>query len=336
MRIRWTRPAVATTGVLGLCASATTGTAAASTSATAARSGWRVVATANAALNVGIAPGKTSFWALGSVFVRKTAGGPIRPSGLHWNGRRWSKVTFPASVKSGIGCAGASSAGNVWAFAGSTLSGGFAQYAGALQLVRGKWQVRRSFTPPGLVSGCSVLGNGNAWLYGLTHTSPGVGTWRLRGAKWSRVQTGKFDLVTGSEVRADDVWAVGADYIGTNDVVAHWNGRSWTRISGLAKAVSGPGTKVQLWLNAINAVSRGNVWVAGQLMTGSGANDHVTNIVLHLSGGKWHKVAPGSAGYYLPARCGTAAGAGGQSLRSPSALVQSCSTRRRARATGPG
>lgn len=225
---------------------------------------------------------------------------PGIPSGLHWNGHSWSRVTFPKSVKSGIGCAGASSAGNVWAFAGAALFGHGASYAGALHLVRGKWQVSKSFTPAGLVSGCSVLGNGNAWAYGLTNVAPGVGTWRLRGRTWSRAQTGKFFLMSASEVRPDDVWAVGADYIGTDDVVAHWNGRSWTRISGLAKAVSGPGTKVRLWLNAINAVGRGNVWVAGQLITEKGVSDHVTNIVLHLSGGKWHKVAPGSAGYYLP------------------------------------
>ena len=227
----------------------------------------------------------------------------------------------------------ASSPGNVWAFAGSTLSGGSAQYAGALRLVRGKWQVSKSFTPPGLVSGCSVVGNGNAWLYGLSHVSPGVGTWRLRGTRWSRAQTGKFDLVTASEVRADDIWAAGADSLGTNDVVAHWNGRSWTRVSGLAAAVPGEGSKVQLWLNAINAVSRGNVWVAGQLIPRTGTN---VNIVLHLSGGKWHKVTPGSAGYYLPGAVRD--GRGGWWAITPFTPAPGPvrSARRRARPTGPG
>ena len=206
-------------------------------------------------------------------------------------------MTFPKSVKSGIGCAGSSSAGNVWAFAGAGLFGDGASYAGALHLVKGKWQVSKSFTPAGLVSGCSVLGTGNAWVYGLTHVAPGVGTWRLRGHTWSRATTGKFFLVTASEVRASDVWGIAADSLGSNDVVAHWNGHSWTRNAAMSKYVQGLGTKTLLELQFINAVGPGNVYVAGSLIPASGPG---STIVLHLSGGTWHKVAPGSAGYNLP------------------------------------
>lgn len=295
-RIGWARPAAAAVGILGLSALAVPG-ASASATAAAAGSGWRVVARANAALDVVVAPSKTSFWALGSVFATKTPGPAIRPSGLHWNGHDWSRVSFPKSVKSGIGCAGASPAGNVWAFAGMTLNGEFAQYSGALHLVRGRWQVSKSFTPAGLVSGCSVLGNGNAWVYGLGHVAPGVGTWRLRGHTWSRATTGKFFLVTASELRSSDMWAIAADSLGSNDVVAHWNGHSWTRNAAMSKYVQSLGTKTVLELQFINAVGPGNVYVAGSLIPASGPG---STIVLHLSGGTWHKVAPGSAGYNLP------------------------------------
>src|ERR1700722_18624059 len=297
-RIRWARPAVAIAGVIGLSASAASG-AAASTAAASASSGWRVVVTANAAFDTAIAPTRTSVWALGSVFPPGGIGKPaLRPTGLHWNGHSWSHVAFPSSVKSGIGCAAASSAGNVWAFAGTTLTGDSAQYAGALHLVRGKWQVSKTFSPAGLISGCSVLGNGNAWAYGLTHVAPGAGTWRLRGRTWSRATTGNFFLVTASEVRPTDGGAIAADSIGSNDVVAHWNGRTWTRQSGLAKVLPGLGRTVDPGFQQIHAVGGGNFWVAGQLITLS--NSKVSNIVLHLIGGKWYKVARGSAGYYLP------------------------------------
>jgi hypothetical protein len=215
-------------------------------------------------------------------------------------GHGWSRVTFPKSVKSGIGCAGASSAGNVWAFAGAALFGDNANYAGALHLVRGKWQVSKSFTPAGLVSGCSVLGNGNAWVYGLTHVAPGVGTWRLRGRTWSRAQTGKFDLVTASEVRPSDVWAIAADSTGLNDAIAHWNGHSWTRNAAVEKALPRPSSTVLVQIMAINAASRGNVWIAAMINTQSGQNTKVTDLVLHLSGGTWHRVARTSPGYFLP------------------------------------
>jgi hypothetical protein len=292
-RIGWARPAAAAVGIVGLSALAVPGASASATTA-AAGSGWRVVARANAALDVVITPSKTSFWAFGSALPGKVQG-PGIPSGLHWNGHSWSRVTFPKSVKSGIGCADLSSAGNVWAFAGAGLFGDNARYAGALHLVKGKWQVSKSFTPAGLVSGCSVLGNGNAWVYGLTHVGPGVGTWRLRGHTWSRATTGKVELVTASEVRASDVWGIAADSLGSNDVVAHGNGHSWTRNTAMSKYVQGLGTTL-LELQFINAVGPGNVYVAGSLIPASGPG---STIVLHLSDGTWHKVAPGSAGYNL-------------------------------------
>ncbi len=134
-------------------------------------------------------------------------------------------------------------------------------------------------------------------MYGLTHVAPGVGTWRLRGHTWSRATTGKFFLVTASEVRASDVWGIAADSLGSNDVVAHWNGHSWTRNAAMSKYVQGLGTKTLLELQFINAVGPGNVYVAGSLIPASGPG---STIVLHLSGGTWHKVAPGSSGYNLP------------------------------------
>ena len=254
---------------------------------------WRVVERTNSALYTIVAPTATSAWVLG------TKAGPNNtdlPFGQHWNGRRWSAVTFPAAVKSGIGCAGASSASYVWAFAGATVFGNFADYSAALRLSRGRATVAKSFTHPGLVSGCSVVGRGNIWVYGVTHVAPGLGTWRLNGATWSPAMTGNITPVTASTVSGTGPYAIAAGLDGLDNVVAHWNGHSWRPVSGLAATLPAESSTVLWGVTAINAVAPGNVWVAGSISNGT----TVSSFVRHLVGGRWHKVARTNPGYYLP------------------------------------
>lgn len=289
---------VAGLGLGSAAAAASAADASAAGAVPAAAAHWRVVARTDSALNTIVAPAAASAWVLGS---RAGAHFSSLPSGEHWNGHRWTAAAFPKSVTSGIGCSGASSPGNVLAFAGSSLQGGPGTYAGALRLSGGKWAVSKSFSPPGLVSGCSVLGPGNAWVYGLTHVAPGVGTWRLRGRTWKAVpHTGNFALVTASSVSAQDIWAIAAGPLGLDNVVAHWNGHAWTRqsLDGLLPAPTASVLPGLLW---INAVAAGDVWVSAVVETQSSHGPgKATALVLHLSGGKWHKVARTSAGYYLP------------------------------------
>ncbi len=282
-------------GLATTTALASTGGAAASPAATPH---WHVVADSNGALTTVIAPSPTSAWALG---VNAVGTSTFKPAGVHWNGHHWVAARFPKGVASGIGCAGSSSPGNVWAFAGAAAFGSGTTYAGALQLVGGKWIVSKKFTPPGLVSGCSVLGRGNAWVYGLTHVAPGVGTWRLTGRTWKPARTGNFYLVTASTVSARDVWAIAAGPSGLNNVVAHWNGRTWSRNKALGAVLPAPSATVTPSVTAINAVARGNVWISAEVTKQKNGVLSTTQIVLHLSGGKWHKVGRTNVGYRLPA-----------------------------------
>ncbi len=283
--------------IAGLGLATGTGALSAAASATAGPH-WSIVARTSSALDTIVAPAAASAWALG------TKAGPSSstpPAGVRWNGHRWSSVTFPASVKSGIACAAASSPGNVWAFAGSSLFGGFANYAGALRLSGGKWVVRKSFVPVGLVSGCSVLSPTNAWVYGLTHVAPGVGTWRLKGSTWRPVTTGSFDLISASQVSASDIWAMAADMVGNNDVVAHWNGTAWTSDAAFSAALPVQTSTLSWDVSAITAVAAGNVWVAGTILREDSHGNWIpSKYVLHLSGGKWHHVTRSNPGYYLP------------------------------------
>jgi hypothetical protein len=280
------------TGTVGI------GTLSAAVASTATGSHWSIVARANSALDTIVAPAAASAWALGT---RAGPSSTTLPAGVHWNGHRWSQVTFPATVKSGIGCSAASSPGNAWAIAGSSLYGGSATYAGALRLSGGKWVVKKSFAPAGLVSGCTVLSPANGWVYGLTHVAPGVGTWRLKGATWSPVTTGSFDLISASQVSAGNIWAMAADMVGNDDVVAHWNGTAWRSDASFAAALPAQSSTLTWDVSAINAVAAGNVWVAGTIMReNSHGNWIASKYVLHLSGGTWWYVAPSNPGYYLP------------------------------------
>jgi hypothetical protein len=260
--------------------------------ASASTTGWRVVERTGSALYTFVMPTATSAWALGAKVGPNNS---ALPSGVRWNGHLWSGVSFPTAVKSGIGCSGASSATNVWAFAGSSLFGNSAAYAGALRLSGGKATVAKSFTPPGIVSGCSVLGPGNIWVYGVAHVAPGVGTWRLHGTTWSKVTTGTFSLVTASKVSATDMYALADGATGVGNVVAHWNGSTWSRVPGLGGTLPTQ-TSTTMWeTTAINAVKPGNVWVAGEIFKGT----TTSTFVRHLWDGQWHKAGPRNFGYYL-------------------------------------
>jgi hypothetical protein len=295
--------------IAGLCLVAATGAAAspvaasrvaASTAAgvsTAGSAHWRIVAREDSALSTIVAPAVGSAWALGE----KGLPGSALPAGVRWNGHRWSPVSFPKTVKSGIACAASTSPGDVWAFAGSSLFGDNAGYAGALRLSGGKWIVKKSLVPPGIVSGCTVLSATNAWVYGLAHVARGVGTWRLKGSTWRLTKTGSFELISASEVSARDIWALAADRVGNNDVVAHWNGRSWRSDAAFAAALPAQSATLTWDVSAINAVGAGNVWVAGQILRENSQDNFVASpYVLHLANGKWRKVARSNQGYYLP------------------------------------
>jgi hypothetical protein len=87
--------ALAVTG-LGLTPAVVVGTASAG-QASASRS-WRVVETTKSAFLSGlVAPSRHNIWALGTGTVSGQPGKAF-PFGRHWNGRRWSKVSFPAAI----------------------------------------------------------------------------------------------------------------------------------------------------------------------------------------------------------------------------------------------
>ena len=259
---------------------------------------WRAVAKTSAFLEGLVAPSRHSIWALGTGQV---SGNPEKgfPFGLHWNGRGWSRVTFPRAIsKTGIGCAGASSARDVWAFAGTSSAGSDAAAAGALRLVRGHWKLVKTF-PPGIVTSCLVVDATDVWVFGDAHVAPGTGTWHLHGHTWTHLATKGFVLEKVRAIARNDIWAEAETGFGV-PIVARWNGRSWVRNRLLSQSLPTPSPNVQLFNDGINPISDMSVWLRMLIRHVSGGRTTDSFLVLHWNGSAWHKVGPSNVGYYLP------------------------------------
>jgi hypothetical protein len=301
MRIRGTgvRLAVLAAGLAGLAPAALAGSGAAATAVASSTATWHVVAsTKTAFLSALAAPSRTDVWALGTGIV---TGRPEEgfPFGLHWNGRSWTKASFPRAIsKTGIGCAGATAPNDIWAFAGTSSGGSSAAAAGALRLVNGRWKLVKAF-PAGIVTGCLVVSPTQVWVFGDAHVAPGVGLWHLHGTTWTRITSLRYALATASAIGPDDIWAEGEDSFAF-PVVARWNGRSWIRNTALTRALPKPSSSLEVGFDGITAISDRNVWLRVVVSKFSGANRSDSLLVLHWSGRSWQKVSSSNPGYFLP------------------------------------
>ena len=260
---------------------------------------WRVVASSKTILGpVVVAQSRQSAWLLGSGYVTSQVPDNF-PAGLHWNGHRWTKVSFPKSIsKTGIACAGASSASNVWAFAGSSTFGGFAAAAGALRLEGGRWKLVKRF-PAGIVTNCLVESPSEIWVFGDAHVAPGVGTWHLHGHTWTRVSTGNYALDAASASSSDNVWAEGFNWTALKPVLARWNGRAWVRDTRLAKVLPRLPASEGMYFDGVTATGRHDAWLRVVIVRLSDERI-VRTLVLHWTGRAWREVRPADFGYYLP------------------------------------
>jgi hypothetical protein len=115
---------------------------------------------------------------------------------LHWNGTKWSTVRIPEpGIDSELRSVSESSSDDVW--------------------VTGYYDVD---SPEGtLTFALTEHWNGRSWKVFAVPDATGD------------------DLLTGSDtLSASDSWAVGSQ-AGRDDLIAHWNGSAWVRISGPAE-----------------------------------------------------------------------------------------------------
>jgi hypothetical protein len=180
---------------------------------------------------------------------------------LHWNGKKWARVTVPDPQGTADGelnelqALSCSSVSNCWAagFYGNLNAG--PTKPSALNLIL-HW-------------------NGKKWAK-VTVPEPGaVGA--------------RNDSINGITCSADrDCWAVGQAGHSTSgkpvtDTALHWNGTKWSLVTTPNPA--GDGMNDSNRLISVRCVAAGNCWAVGVAIRG-GSSD---NQILHWNGKKWFK-----------------------------------------------
>ena len=199
----------------------------------------------------------------------------LEPAIEHWNGKSWRPVSLPSKLAAKwakdepfLTPITASSAKNVWAFAG--LGAGAVHY---LRLKGSHWSIG---TVPGTssstveISAARAFSSKNVWAFGtrlkfsgqtLTQTPYAV---RYNGTKWSSVKVGgSGEIEAISATSGSSIWAVVDPSDGTTaPTVVHW-----TPAAGWQPAAVQPALTNAADLSSIVAESNGTVWVGGSTGT---------------------------------------------------------------------
>jgi hypothetical protein len=166
----------------------------------------------------------------------------------------------------------------------STPSSTSPQLLGGVGIGCGPWSTVPSANPSATyayLSGvAAVPGTNTAWAVGAANVSsemiqPLVERWD--GSSWSVVPTPTVPTVSGAAlngvaaVSAADVWAVGDTSafvgFGSNPVIEHWDGASWSLVSSPTIPQGGR-------LQAVTAVSSTDIWAVGTQFPEMGLAEH--------------------------------------------------------------
>jgi hypothetical protein len=133
----------------------------------------------------------------------------------------------------------------------------------------------------------TALSPTDVWAIGTHHVGENIAPLIMHwdGARWSEVPAPTWNghallsAISGTGPR--DVWAVGAkapegDESGSVPMVVHWDGTSWTEVTGLPDLGDAQ-------LNTVHAASRSQVWATVEVESG-------VNHFLHFDGRTWKAV----------------------------------------------
>jgi hypothetical protein len=212
-------------------------------------SDWRLVETPNVGhygnwLNGVAAVSASEAWAVGY-----TAGNPATYTSTtlveHWNGSAWSVVPSPNPSKDPL--YGANRLNDVRAFASNDV-----------------WAVGWQWVPSG--------------------SAPLIERWDGRRWRVSKTpNTGFEELQALDGTSSRDIWAVGFGRTfsdGTQALIMHWNGSTWT-------AVPTPKLSVDNYLNDVSVLSPTDAWAAGYTIP---PNLDIQPYYLHWNGSFWAEV----------------------------------------------
>jgi hypothetical protein len=250
--------------------------------ADAAQSGPAAAATFSGRLYSVAAVSPTDAWAVG-----------LHPNSsliVHWNGHSWTQSLAGAGYYNGVA---ADSADDAWAVGGTNW---FSPARTLAEHWNGtSWTRVPSPTPAGggIFAAVTATSPTNAWAVGRTGGGPGVtGVFKpliehWNGTTWTQqrfplpTNGGLFTAVTATS--ATNAWAVGwtgstSPGAGTQTLIEHWNGRTWTRV-----ASPNPAGTFSI-LDGVAASGPGNVWAVGYTGTNGGPDQP---LILHWQDGAW-------------------------------------------------
>lgn len=274
--------------------------------------GWQITPTVNPTGNVDILSAVANVspsdaWAVG---YSQASGGGYSALIERWNGSRWNQVPGGSSATSSaetLNAVTAVSATDVWAVGEhfDTAAGGF---VGLIEHFDGTaWNIVPNpvtYTSNGIEhvipSYNSVVANSSSDVWAASNS--GVQTAIIEhwnGSAWNVVPTPPLATFNGQSVNTvavnslaatsgSDVWAVGGTtgfgrHAPRNQLVEHWDGKSWT----LVPAPAGAATPSAL--SSVTALAAGDAWAIG-LQPGT------TNPAFqHWDGTAWSNVAIPSA-----------------------------------------
>jgi hypothetical protein len=255
---------------LGLAVPALTAHGATARGSALGAGGWQV---ADRVSGLGDAPyiwavtaaGTGSEWAFGA-YANKNGDFALERTGSTW-------TAMPLPITIGPVVARASSASDVWVF------GDF----GAARWNGTTW----SAIPMSGASDAIVFGPADVWAF-----SRDGGISRYNGRSWSELP-GSSSLVSGNALSPTSIWA------GGGTVIAHWNGRSWTRTS-VAKLIPS-------WapVSVVYAASADDVYAIANPTV-----DNAPAYLLHWNGRAWSNAATIPVGVLDPGEV-TGDGSGG-------------------------
>jgi hypothetical protein len=252
-------------------------------------------------------PSATSCWAVGNYTTVGQAG---LNDVLHWNGRRWSRVSVPSpggtAGFSGLRRVSCVSLSSCWAV------GDFSKLRGprlnqVLHWDGRRWSLVPTPDPGGTAPGSSsgLLGvrctsAGSCWAVGDYIRGRGAPTLnqilRWNGRRWSLVPspdpggTAPGSISELADVRCTSpasCWAVGDYGTSVTDLnqVLHWNGRKWSQVR--TPDPGGTASGDFSGLNAVSCTSPASCWAVGGYGSSSGSSFTALNEVLHWNGRTW-------------------------------------------------
>lgn len=203
-------------------------------------------------------------WAVGNTQPFNT--GDVVTLAEHFNGTSWTSVPIPnpaggfGGVLKGVA---AVASNNVWAVGNSVSVNSLGESVAStlIEHFNGtSWSIVPSPNPTGggVLTAVTAISANNIWAVG--HIGIGRGGNLIEhfdGTSWSIVASPQgpdtfLNSVSGTS--ANDVWAVGSIGRGDSIQILHFNGTSWSAVSGL------PADSV---LNSVVAIAPNNVWAVG-------------------------------------------------------------------------